>query len=226
MENRSRVLFSRREKSQGEVAADSVGVGAQYVPWPQMVRNLFKRDGYASVSFRGIAPGQEPRITVDAPSLMHAAIGVMGEVIELKNSGSRDNTILELGDILFYMEAGIGVLDDAGLWSNAQQEAMTSYVNEMFNECGIPELVEHLVYRAAEFLDQAKRVWIYCNPMDRHAENLMTSLVYLSAAVGTYIQHLGLEPDDILRANQRKLGKRYPNGVYSNTDATTRADES
>ena len=76
---------------------------------------------------------------------------------------------------------------------------------------------------AGEILDAVKKVAIYNKPMDR--ENLLEELGDLEFYLEGLRQSAGITRDEVLAANITKLGKRYKNHQYSDTQAQERADK-
>jgi NTP pyrophosphatase (non-canonical NTP hydrolase) len=76
---------------------------------------------------------------------------------------------------------------------------------------------------AGELLDAAKKAWVYNKPLDR--DNMVEELGDLFFYMVKAMDLLGVTLGDVVRQNQAKLLRRYPNGVYSDRDAQTRADK-
>lgn len=76
---------------------------------------------------------------------------------------------------------------------------------------------------AGELLDAVKKNWVYEKPL--HLENVIEELGDLEFYMEVLRQELYISREDVLLANLKKLGKRYPEGLYSNAQAIERADK-
>ncbi len=81
-----------------------------------------------------------------------------------------------------------------------------------------------LAGEAGEVLDAIKKHTIYQKPIDR--ENVVEELGDLEFYMQGVRQMTGITRRECLLHNLAKLGKRYGEGTYSNTQAITRADKS
>lgn len=172
------------------------------VPFEQMVKNLFKTMG-------------------DTPSsLMHAAIGISGEVSsELMRADSIENIVEECGDVEFYVQAYYQELV-------AGYGPQPHYVMGSFTAQGIigfGNVVQELNVVAGILLDNTKKSWVYGKELD--ASNCAYLLGMLHGYLEQVYRLIGVRREDVLASNQAKLGKRYPDGVYSNKAAQERLDK-
>ena len=76
---------------------------------------------------------------------------------------------------------------------------------------------------AGELLDAVKKVWAYGKPLDR--ANAVEELGDLEFYMEALRQQIGVSREEVLQANQEKLAKRYPGGVYSDQHAQARLDK-
>lgn len=76
---------------------------------------------------------------------------------------------------------------------------------------------------AGELLDAFKKVTIYPKPVDR--ENVIEELGDIEFYLEGIRQGLGISRDETIRANIKKLAKRYEGFRYSNEAAQNRADK-
>jgi hypothetical protein len=142
--------------------------------------------------------------------LLHAAIGIIGEVIELERATSYDNLVEEAGDIEFYLEAGRQVIQARPL--TAVAVAPNTLV----------DLFPYLRQHAAEILDHAKKAWVYNKLAGPQA--LAWHFLSISAGLDVLAELLDVPRDTFASANMTKLRKRYPNG-YTDAAAQARADK-
>lgn len=179
------------------------------VSYPQMVKNLFRVDGL------GTALG--------ANALMHAAVGVMGEAVEFRNGHDITNKKEELGDILFYVQAGVQSL--GSLFDNDVFASEVEYTVASWHGAPIYELEDMLVARSADLLDLAKKVWAYGQEITTHAPALTKLIGSLTGIVKLWCVAMDIDEEEVLILNQDKLAKRYPEGVYSSDHAEQRLDK-
>lgn len=167
----------------------------ELLPYATMVKNLFKHT-------------DNP-----AADLMHAAIGIAGEVGELLEACTPGNLQEELGDLEFYVEAAFQEL--AKLRSPAPRPGPRAIC--------FHSLDTQLVIFSARLLDVAKKAWVYGAALDVDAA--YTALNCIDDALDAHAKMLGMDRDYLRRGNQWKLAKRFPEGVYSGLAAQQRADK-
>lgn len=187
-------------------------------PYADMVRTLFKTKNYHSAA--------EP--------LVHAAIGIIGEVVELQNTTGIENTIEESGDLEFYVEAAVQSLYAMPAFVPALEIGIRDIVNMQVKTITIdrqqivfPSVTMHdMLTAAADLLDLSKKLWIYGKPLD---EDMTVAIsIHIGKVLGNLRQsylHNGLTEEGVRTANQRKLGKRYPEGVFTEQHAQSRLDK-
>ncbi len=76
---------------------------------------------------------------------------------------------------------------------------------------------------AGELLDAVKKLWVYNKPLDR--DNLVEELGDLFFYFVKAMNMNEITFDEVIRKNQEKLRKRYPNAVYSDSHAQARLDK-
>lgn len=140
---------------------------------------------------------------------LHAAIGMVGEVRELRDSTGRENTIEELGDFVFYLQA----------YANTLQVPCYRYVAPSV----VLPSIEQLDIAAHTLLDLAKKEVIYCKAFDESKVSQIVDALWQLVASYTWGK-LACNMIDVVVANRDKLEKRYPSG-YSNAAAQARADK-
>lgn len=182
-----------------------------HVNFEEMVCILFKKHGMHS-QYEG---------------LMHAAIGISGEVGEifeafLPDTPDQENLLEEYGDLEFYMEAlcqAIGVTKDTiGTMSDLLMQ----------KEKGRQYKLTDMVVLAAKILDSAKRCWVYGKELEEMRVKLVTDIAHLTLCVDQIYKACGVKYEDIRYYNQVKLiGEkgRFRNAVYSDAEARNRADK-
>jgi hypothetical protein len=181
----------------------TIAATAAFIPFDDMVGTLFKA---------GKALGNE------YGGAMHAAIGIAGEVVELRNASTRENIIEECGDLEFYMTAL--KLEIPAFEAMALQLGKIEFPF-------ILSQTEGLLHDASgTLIDVVKKGWVYNKKID--TETAFKCWVDMRAALNQYYNLTGLTRDQIIEANQNKLigpNGRYPNGKYSDAAAQARADK-
>lgn len=147
--------------------------------------------------------------------LMHAAVGVVGEVAELMEASTPKNRLEELGDILFYIEAGF-----------QQLQVDRFQAIELPEDQNLQPINIHLfciVVHAGKLVDATKKSWIYGRAPDLDTIARSLAVVYWEVACIAY--HFGLELEDLEKANRAKLEERYPEKFYTDAHAIARLDK-
>lgn len=151
-------------------------------------------------------------------NLVHAAVGLVGEVNEFRNAKDRPHAMEELGDADFYLTA-------AEL-SYAHAKGMD--VNDLFDDLSAVSYatpfieLERFDAEAHILLDTAKKLWIY----EKKAviETLPKLFYNCRERQVMMLRSWGFTVGGIRDANVDKLIKRYPTG-YTNQAAQARADK-
>lgn len=165
------------------------------VPYTKMVLTLFK---------------EQPTL---ADRLVHVAMGLTGEVLELEEASSRQNLLEELGDLEFYLEAGYN------------QIGMPPAIDQR-DAPPLSECMKLLKSSANEFQDLAKKAWVY-----EKAVNTLDFAMALNAvryALNNLHHYYGFSVSEVRDANKIKLigpKGRFKDMQYTNDAAIARADK-
>lgn len=154
-------------------------------------------------------PGQAVKtdLTAEQAHLLHMAVGVVGEVIELLEGVAKqneENVKEELGDIVFYL---------VGFYSHFAAEPTPEPESFVGN---------NLLSLAGELLDTVKKHTIYQKPLDEAKVLKLLNLCWMCAVEMTI--QLDTSLIELMQDNMDKLTKRYPTG-YSDAAAQARADK-
>lgn len=160
-------------------------------------------------------PGEDILLSLDAHKchMLHMAVGLSGEVGELLDAVTEENTLEEFGDAFFYLE---GLLQGVG-------STVAEFTAAWSVRAGTPSLKQVIIH-AAELLDDVKRYVIYDKPLD--LESLQKNAVKLLERLYATVDYYGFTDEDVHADNLRKLGKRYASLTYSDAAAQARADKS
>lgn len=149
--------------------------------------------------------------------LVHAALGIVGEVIELQFSTSRENTLEELGDIEFYLKHYWIVVDRLKQRGLRMMPIVAHATPITWAQC-----MTDLTAGAGELVDYAKKAWVYGKAYELIP--FESELHRLSMALDGLYDHLGIDKQSIRSRNVTKLKRRYPTG-YTDAAANARADK-
>ena len=144
--------------------------------------------------------------------LLHMAVGVSGEAAELLQAlvlNDRENAIEELGDIEFYLQ---GIL-------NTLELPVSRFDCDLVDE--YPAI--RIVIYAGELLDAIKKGAVYNKNYDMTL--IINSILNIHAAMHELYALMGIEREDVIKSNEKKLSKRYSSGSHSNEQAQMRADK-
>lgn len=150
----------------------------------------------------------------DVMSRLHAAIGMVGEVRELRDATDNANAIEELGDLLFYAMAFANTLEidlPDELWGTVAVDAPIGCVH-----------IEVMDQAAHTLLDLCKKETLYLKAI-AEADFTGPLVVFLTVLSNICTLH-GTTLGDVGQMNREKLETRYPTG-YSNDAAQARADK-
>ena len=161
-------------------------------------------------------PGHEihDSITGAKCNLMHHAIGVAGEMLELQfalENNDKANLMEEAGDLAFFTE-GLVIAVNLDL-----------SVEDIINDRPSARGYKSLHHAADALVDMVKKHVMYGKGLDSvavcvTAEALCFWLSYL-------LEFHGLSLKEAIAANKQKLSKRYEGFTYSDEAALTRKDK-
>lgn len=170
------------------------------------VASRFK-DGTSTVQDISSAPAAHSQI-------LHAAIGMMGEWVEILFAKDQANLKEELGDFWFYFTA---LKENQGIDLNSPRGTAS---------IGMLDIQSNMLYELGTLLDTAKKLCIYNKEMNQFTQFLLTGLVLsIHDHFKKYVETYGFTIEELECSNMEKLTKRYPTG-YTNQAAQERADKS
>lgn len=151
--------------------------------------------------------------------LIHATVGIVGELIELRAAYSRDNMLEELGDIEFYS------VHYQLAWQRYGIEKFTARPQDFLGGASAYEdSIGIALCQAGELLDFAKKMWVYRKPPAELVRMCELSYSGFRANI-EHAHHLVSTSSGVLRANnEAKLRTRFPSG-YSDAHAQMRLDK-
>lgn len=169
--------------------------------------------------------------------LLHMVTCLIEESQELISSVSKENTLEELGDLLFYWRGAMqGLHNETSLPTQDLDAYEFRALNEeeAHNEAVVATLSRSLRNHAIGLFSVLKPVFMYGESIHDRAkgsyENTYLDNAYVKVAnVGYTIikcaHFAGYKLADLEKHNKQKLSKRYKRLMYSNEQATTRADK-
>ena len=160
-------------------------------------------------------------------ALIHASIGIAGEMCELASAEDRLHVLEEAGDALFYCrDLRLHVLEEAG-------DALF-YCRDLRRRLHLPEFSVTVHSRTvadmvSAILDHTKRLTVYNYKMDGdRLSRIMMLLNDIESEVARILRKRGFTREQALEANIEKLltgpNARYKEG-YSDLAAQVRADK-
>lgn len=157
---------------------------------------------------------------------MHAAIGIIGEVIEILGAHSPANLIEEFGDLEFYLEAYCQQADliyRRGGIAQASMDYLLQSANNLTAHASQHE--DTLLYAAGDLLDYTKKIWVYHKDPQPLEDGIVALLGKIHGALTALYTSMEITREQVLRLNQEKLAARFPDGVYTNYHAQARLDK-
>lgn len=152
--------------------------------------------------------------------LVHSAMGLLGECVELAEAHLPSHRIEELGDLEFYFEhaeqvvAGLSRMYPIIIVSIDRDEARAIERDPQY----------WITHWAAEYHDFAKKAFIYNKPLEGLVDKFNASLRRIQLCLHFLAVGLKMTREQIQEHNQSKLEQRYPVG-YSDAAAQARADK-
>ncbi len=143
--------------------------------------------------------------------LLHAALGLMTETVELMNFNNEKNFLEELGDITWYVAVGAYHLD-LTMGDLLDTNGLTQDMEE--------DLIEALITDAAEIVDQLKKGTFYGRVMNR--TRLADLLARILDNVDTLAAEAGSDLDEVMELNLAKLNRRFKTGTFTAEEANNR----
>lgn len=179
------------------------------VEFEDMVQTLFKTDSMHN----------------EHAGLMHAAIGISGEVAELLIALKNDDAVNikeESGDLEFYI---VAIRQCAEI-----NESMLMHANEvvMHQNHALLDAHDGLNAVAGDILDLAKRCWVYGNSLEEKRKAITHKVALLMHYLDLIYDGRGYRIEEIRKGNMMKLigpEGRFRDQVYTDEAATERADK-
>lgn len=163
-------------------------------------------------------------LTPEKCHVLHMAVGVAGEAGELLGSNTKENTLEELGDIEFYLQA-------LRVHFMPADYCPQRYLEYKITETHIPgwRYNEVVCFYAADLLDIIKKWVIYDKSIVDVADKIRNAIASLDFSLTQLYAHEGISREAALDHNIDKLLKgaraRYKAGSYSDQQAQDRQDK-
>lgn len=154
-----------------------------------------------------------PNLNETGIRLVHCALGISTEILELDQSRTRENTIEELGDTLWYLTLTACVIGQVQL----TQLPLYTKLDPNQNEIQVDVLKE----KAEVFLSLCKKMLIY----QHNVPDQLTQAFYdLWQAFLMMCKSCNVAVEWLIDHNQQKLMKRYQ-AKFSSQEAEERRDK-
>lgn len=152
---------------------------------------------------------------------LHAAIGIMGELVEFQSAVNRKNALEELGDTEFYLvHMQLAVWDYLG----EQQLLFDRTENRVTNGWSINSSLDDAITSAGNLLDCGKKMWVYNKPPSQLLGDIQSNFRELVSDLNTIHEQMGTSCGVLRANNEAKLRIRYPRG-YTDQHAQARLDK-
>lgn len=150
--------------------------------------------------------------------LMHASVGIVGELVELSAATHRANILEELADIEFYLahysltfqKASVPFTDWSGLRERMDDDLTSNIANALFF--------------AGNLLDYSKKMWVYNKPPTELMSSIAFDFLALIDCLNAVHECLATSRGVLRANNEAKLRTRYPVG-YNDAHAQARLDK-
>lgn len=150
--------------------------------------------------------------------LVHASIGIVGELIELSAATHRDNILEELSDIEFYLAHTVLAFEKAGITSLHFVDSRQRMDDDLTSNIG------NALFFAGNLLDYAKKMWVYNKPYAELASSFAFDFQALLECLHSIHECLATSRGVLRANNEAKLRTRYPVG-YNDAHAQARLDK-
>lgn len=162
-------------------------------------------------------PGKEivSNMTAEEAHLIHMAVGIAGETLELLEAfleDDRDKVLEELGDLEFYIE---GLSQGAGMLLLTPEIIDPGVISE--------DPLPGLLVQSGKVLDTTKK--LVFNKNAKKWDQLIIDMQNLRTALDTFYTLAEFTHQQALDHNIGKLGTRYKDFEYSDTAAQKRIDK-
>lgn len=131
--------------------------------------------------------------------LLHAAMGVMTESVELMGFTDQSNLAEELGDICWYIAIAMDTIEPVDFQPVS---------NRSFNNLGREVIICNLCEQSSYLLDMTKKNVFYGRQIDKVA--FLQTCQLMLELVNSICNISSIQFTDVLAANIRKLRVRYP----------------
>ncbi len=154
-------------------------------------------------------------------NLLHAALGLAAEVLELQQSSTRENTQEELGDLLWYLNYTASLLDITT--EGMEQEFVAAELDRstmryhIKHSNSLPQKV--LAAKVEEMVSDIKKRVIY--QQDKNLEKSFVAL-WISFCYHCKACHFSLE--QLITSNTKKLEERYKKS-FTTEESASRNDK-
>ena len=186
---------------------------------------LHAPDSLYEQEFQDICKKQIDALSTDL-NLVHLALGIAGEALELSIATDEVNVLEELGDICFYtVGAAIYIkpsIEQQFKFTSSTKEWLASVIpsfelqeksfNELFVQCD----------KAADFIK--KKVFYQQKHLKGETVSIEVSIAARLYDILAAINNIKPLPE-VMQANMQKLGTRYQSGKFSTEEATNRKDK-
>jgi hypothetical protein len=154
-------------------------------------------------------PVQPLSIEADTQIILHSAVGLMGELVELEHAYTTDNFKEEVGDLWWYFAIGVDALARNGiaipyaLFPHSMDRSVL--VHSRIHASTILDMAKRMVWYRAEFKTRLKTGSTVAIALEESYGQMMACLTKLT-------DEAGMTEQECWEMNVRKLKARYPQG--------------
>lgn len=190
--------------------------------YPDFVDSLFKKRGSENLDVEHAVMG----IMTEATELQRGILDLEKSLVSNSDEdGIKNllNVVEELGDLHFYIQAllkgdnfqRLEEMDFYLLWDMVPAEGNVISISK--------SLVSDVVCEAGDMLDIVKKHTIYGKDLD--VKELQFHGQVVRNAVKLISVNMRIATEIVIKQNMLKLSKRYPSGIYKDSDAIGRKDK-
>lgn len=161
-------------------------------------------------------------------NLIHMALGLSGEALELVLHTDQENLKEELGDLMFYV-TGTMILISERLKSAIHLHVDTPYMIEEAIGFGTTEPITSLIKCIEKATDLCKKVVFYRQETIKNSSQLVIDAIWGNLREILYRMEGQIPLVDLMNHNSQKLAKganaRYKGGKFTEQEAAERRDK-
>lgn len=175
---------------------------------------------HSNPAYADFVMSRATRISTSEDHLLHAAVGLLGEWLELEQASTFDEELGELGDVLYYFVLAeqwffLKHLDYKPSYLSLLEDAFGSSLD-------VSSTLRQGRWSLNSLLNYAKKHWAYGQPPAH--DGIAVELVGFLSHYSRYLGAARITLDQVIQHNVEKLTKRYPAGRFTSEHSQLRLD--